>query len=204
MNKLESPLPKDDLCSGELKTLRESSECKNAEVSEDKSSLEKKKKSVLQHVKSMRENSGTMTDIILIKAHRELTKVLSTQVNTTQKSNFLLRHENGDINEAVLESMMGQTFDADQISVTETDSFQWSDKTIVVIEAMNEDTCLLRNIEMPNVEQVNKSGKKEKQFSVIVNDVCVPNNNDVYVTDCKNKSITLSVPIRLSIHSIQY
>ena len=176
------------------KTLRESLECKNAEVSEDKLSLEKKKKSVLQHIKSMKENSSTMTNIILIKAHRELTKVLSTQGNVAQKSGFLLRHECGDINEAVLESMMGQTFDAEQITVTETDSFQWSDKPIVVLEAMNENTCLIKQFETPGVAQLNKSGKKEKQFSVDVKDVCVTDNNDVYVTDEKNKSISRLSP----------
>ena len=138
----------------------------------------------------MRENSGTMTDLILIKAHRELTKVLSTQVNTTQKSNFLLRHENGDINEAVLESMMGQTFDADQISVTETDSFQWSDKPISVLEAIDEDTCLIKQFEIPCVTRLNKSGKKEKQFSVNAGSGCVTDNNEMYVTDSDKRNIS--------------
>ena len=138
----------------------------------------------------MREKSGTMTDIILIKAHRELTKVLSTQVNAAQKSDFFLRHEGGDINNTVLESMMGQTFDAEQITVTETDSFQCSDKPIIVLDAMNEDTCFIRQVESPYVEQVNKCGKKEKQFSVIVHGVCVIDINDVYVTDYKNNSIS--------------
>ena len=176
------------------KILKENLECKNAEVRKDKSSLEKKKKSVLQGVQSMREKSGTMTDIILIKAHRELTKVLSTQVNAAQKFDFLLRHEGGDINIAVLESMIGHMFDVEQITVTETDSFQWSDKPIFVIEAMNEDTCLVKQIEFPCVAQVNKSGKKEKQFSVDVNDVCVTDNSEVYVTDRKNKSISRLSP----------
>ena len=97
------------------KILRDSFESKNADVSKTKSSLQEKKKKVLQHVKSMKEKGSTMTDIILIKSHRELTKLISTEVDYKQRSDFLLRHEGGDINEAMLESMMGQTFDAEQI-----------------------------------------------------------------------------------------
>ena len=85
---------------------------------------------------------------------------------------------------------MGQMFDAEQISVTEKGSFQWSNKPIAVLEAMNENSCLLRKTELPNVVQISKGGKKYKQFSVYVNDVCVTDNNEVYVTDYKNKSIS--------------
>ena len=171
------------------KTLRDSLESKYADVSKVRSNLEEKKKKVLHRAKSLKENSGKMTDIILLKTHRELKKLLSTEINSNEMSDFLLRHEGGDINEAVLESMMGQTFDAEHISVTETDSFQWSDKPIVVLEAINEDNCLLRNTKLTNVVRVTKSGKKVKQLSVDVNDVCVTNNNEVYVTDWKKKSI---------------
>ena len=146
----------------------------------------------------MRENSGTMTDIILIKAHRELTKVLSTKVNVAQKSDFLMRHKNGDIIEAVLESMIGHMFDAEQITATETHSFKWSHKPISVLEAMNEDTCLLAIDQSPYEsqysEQVTKSGKKVKHFSVYADDMCVTDKNDTYVTDYKKNSISRLSP----------
>ena len=172
------------------KILRDKLESKNANMSEIKSSLEEKKKKVLQRVKSMKENSSTMTDIILIKTHRELTKLISTdEVEYKQNSDFLLRHV-GDINETVLESMMGQTIDVEQITVSETDSFQWLDYPISVLGAINEERCFLRNTELPNVIQVNKSGEKEIQFSVYVGDVCVTDNNDVFVTDYINKFIS--------------
>ena len=176
------------------KTLRDSLERKNADVSKVRLSLKEKKKKVLQRVKSLKETSCTMTDIVLLKTHRELMKLLFVDSNSIEKSVFLLRYEGGDIKEAVLESMMGQTFDAEQINVTETDSFQWSDKPISVLEAMNEDRCLLRNTKLPNVFQVNISGKKEKEFSIDVNNLCVTDNNDVYVTDYKNNSISLLSP----------
>ena len=165
-------------------------ESKNDDVSKVKSSLEERKKKVLQRVKLLKENSGTMSDIIVLKTHRELTKFLLADSISIEMSVFLLRYKSGDINEAVLESMMGQTFDTEQITVTDTDLFQWSDKLVVVLEAMNENSCLFRNTELPNVAQVSKGGKKDKEFSVYVNDVCVTDNYEAYVTDYKNKSIS--------------
>ena len=176
------------------KTLRDSLESKNDDVSKVRLRLEERKKKVLQRVKALKENSGAMTDIILLKTHRELKKLLSTEVNSFEMSDFLLRYESGDINEAVLESMMGHTFDAEQITVTETDSFQWIEELIFVLEAMNEDACLLTNPEMSNLQQINKSGKKEKQYCVAVGGVCVTDSNKMYVTDIKHNSISLLSP----------
>ncbi|XP_078336962.1 uncharacterized protein LOC144626562 [Crassostrea virginica] len=172
------------------KIMRDSLERKNVDVSKAKSSLEEKRKKVLQRVKSMKEKASTMTDIILIKTHRELTKLISTEVDYKQMSDFLLRHEGGDINETMLESMMGQTFDAEQITVTETDSFQCGENPIVVVEATNEDRCLLVNTDFQNVVQLSKSGTKEKQVNVVVCGVCVTDNNELYVSDVKNMSIS--------------
>ena len=109
-------------------------------------------------------------------------------------SDFLLRHEGGDINEAMLESMMGQMFNAEQITVTETDSFQWGEKPIYALEATNESSCLLTNTEFENVVQVSKSGNKEKQVNVGVYGVCVTDNNEVYVSGVKNRSISRLSP----------
>ena len=147
----------------------------------------------MQHITYIKENGSTMTDMILIKVHREMTKMLSTEVELTQKD-FSLTHSIGDIDDAVLESMMGQTFDAEQVTVTETDSFHWNYAPISVLEAMNEETCFLRNTELPYFEQVKKSGRKEKKFSVVVNDVFVTDNNEVYITDRKNNSISRLSP----------
>ena len=85
--------------------------------------------------------------------------------------------------------MTGQTFDAGKITVTETDSFQSDEEQIIVLEIMNEETCLLADDESPCVKQFNKSGKKEKQISIDVNDVCLTENNEMYFTDADNKSI---------------
>ncbi|XP_022336251.2 uncharacterized protein LOC111132719 [Crassostrea virginica] len=90
--------------------------------------------------------------------------------------------------------MVGYTFDAEQITATETDSFQLSDKPIVVLEAMNEYTCLIKQFDFPYVAQVSKFGKKKKRFSVDVGGVCVTDNNEVYISDFKNKSISRLSP----------
>ncbi|XP_078336964.1 uncharacterized protein LOC144626565 [Crassostrea virginica] len=176
------------------KIMRDSLERKNADLSKAKSSLEEKKKKVLQRVKSMKEKGSTMTDIILIKTHRELTKLISTEVDYKRTSEFLWRHEGGDINEAMLESMMGQTFDAEQITVTETDSFQGSEEAIYDLEAINEDRCLLTNTTLQNVIQLSKRGENEEQFSVGVFGMCVTDKNDVYISDWKNMSISRLSP----------
>ena len=84
--------------------------------------------------------------------------------------------------------------DVKKITVTETDSFQWRDKQIAVLKAMNEGTCLIADDESPYIEQVSKSGKIEKRFSVNINDVCVIHNNEVYITDIYNKSISRLSP----------
>ena len=173
------------------KTLRDSLESKNDDVSKVRSSLEERKKKVLQRVKLLKENSGTMTDIILLKTHRELIKLLLANSNSIEKSDFLLRYESGDIKKALLESMMGKTFDTEQITATETDSFQWSDKPIYVLEAILENSCILADSESFYIDQVIKRGKKVKRFSVHVKDVFITDNNDVYVSDYKNKSISL-------------
>ena len=138
----------------------------------------------------MKEKGSTMTDIILIKTHRGLTKLISTEVDYKRTSEFLLRHEGGNINEAILESMMGQTFDAEQITVTETDSFQGSEEAIYDLEAINEDRCLLTNTTLQNVLQFSKRGENEEQFSVGVFGVCVTDKNEVYVSGVKNRSIS--------------
>ena len=40
-----------------------------------------------------------MTDIVLLTAHGELTKILSNEKNDVQMSYFLLRYECGDVND---------------------------------------------------------------------------------------------------------
>ena len=54
---------------------------------------------------------------------------------------YSLRYEDGVINEAKLESIMGNIVDAEKIVITETNSFQWVSGFILSIEAKNDETC---------------------------------------------------------------
>lgn len=56
--------------------LKDRFESKNAEINKIRSNMERKKNDILQLVESIRENASTMTDISLVKTHRELTKLL--------------------------------------------------------------------------------------------------------------------------------
>ena len=157
--------------------------------------LEEKKTKVLERVISLKENSSTMTDIILLKTHRELTQILSYKNNNVQMPEFVLRYECGDNSEESLKSTMGRCIDYEKITVTETNSFQWGNEKIELLRAINEDTCLL-SVDSENVIQVNKHSEKEKQFKVNASftDMCVTDNYEVYFTDYENNSICCLSP----------
>lgn len=72
-----------------------------------------RKKIVLQCVKYLKENNSTTTDItsILLKIHRQLTKLLSFKPDGREQYEFLFIYESGDIDETMLESMMLPPFD---------------------------------------------------------------------------------------------
>ena len=171
--------------------LKDSLVVKNTGVSKVRSKLKKRKKKILQRVKSLKETYNEMPDIVFMKTHNELTSLTSTDDNDLEKSLFFMKYEIEDINGAVLLSIMGHIIDREQIIVTETNSFQWGNEQIEVLKAIDDDTCLMRNtIGSSYIDQVGRSGKKEKQFSVNINDVCIAVNDEMYVTDGENKSIS--------------
>lgn len=103
--------------------LKDSLVIKNTGVSKVSSKLKKRKKKILQRVKSLKETYNEMPDIVLIKTHNELTSLTSTYNNDLEKSPFLMKYEIEDINDAVLLSIIGHIIDLEQITVTETNSF---------------------------------------------------------------------------------
>ena len=113
------------------KQLRDSLVNKNACLNKVRLSVEEKKETVLHHVKSLQENHGTMTDIVLLKTHRDMIKLMSTEDDCIEKCAFSLKYDSKNSDEKLLESMMGRIidFDSDEISVNncKTRSFQWSD-----------------------------------------------------------------------------
>ena len=128
------------------------------------------------------------------------------ETTDTEMSPYSRRYEPGDINEEALESMMGQTYDAEhitvteqisvteQITVTETDSFRWGDKPIVVLEAIDDDTCLLSNKDLQSVVQVKNCGKKEIKIAENVNDLCVRDERKMFAVTKEKCILCLSFP----------
>ena len=110
---------------------------------------------------------------------------------TEGDSFYLLKYKEGGINEAMLESMMGVIFYAEDV-ITETNSFQWVTRVDIIksLAAKNDDTCFLTNHTLSRLEQVNKNGKKEKQFSVLAADICVTDNNEIFFTNLLDNSIS--------------
>ena len=171
------------------KTIKDSLESQNAEIIRVKRNLEKAKKDILRLVKSLKENGDTMTDMILLKTHKDLTKRLSTEDGSIEKYLYSLEYEHECINEDILEIIMGNICKSPKITVTETDSFQWDEHAIQVLEAMDDDTCFLSNVYNVNVEQVNKSGESGMALSMNINDVCVTDKKVIYISDLISKSV---------------
>lgn len=95
-----------------------------------------------------------------------------------------MRYRRGVISEGLLDSMMGETLYLVSVSVTEADSFKYGSKNILVLRAINEDSCIIAASQSDKIEQVNKRYKKGEKLNVSnVNDVYVTGNGDLYATD---------------------
>ena len=90
-------------------SLRRNLDAKNAGVREIQSNLEEKKKNIIKSVQCIKKNSSTMHDEVLLKSHRELTKLIASLDHISEPRLFLGTYESGHIDEQVLKSMMGMT-----------------------------------------------------------------------------------------------
>ncbi|XP_062576218.1 uncharacterized protein LOC134238111 [Saccostrea cucullata] len=176
-------------------TLRGDLVKKNDQPNHEKSELEKKRRRIVDTVEFMEENNSTMSDYSLIDNHRELRKMLTDlelEIHTTNCVHSM-RFTRGEIKDDLLESMIGKIIDLDNISLTQINSFQYEDKTIDVLEAINEEKCYIADIESEYTEKVNKEGTKEQKLSISLYDLCVTENSDVYFADGGNKSISNTI-----------
>ena len=73
-----------------------------------------------------------------------------------------LKYKDGCINEVLLESRMGNIFNAEEIVIAATNSVQLGGGSTISLLDKNEDTCSLTNEKSPYLEQVNKHGKEKK------------------------------------------
>ena len=111
------------------KQLRDGLVNENAYLSRVRLSVDKRKENVLLRVNSLKENYGTMTDIVLLKTHRNLIKLLTTEDDCMENCEFSLKYESKYSNGKLLESMMGRVFEYDSDEIpgvnSKTNSLIW-------------------------------------------------------------------------------
>lgn len=90
--------------------------------------------------------------------------------------------------------MISQTLDLHYIAVTEGDSFQCRDEGVLSMEAINEDTWFVGDIELEFIERITIKNNKE-QFKMNVNGIWIIDNGVMYATDFKNRSILRLSPL---------
>lgn len=106
-----------------------------------------------------------------------------------------------------MESMMGQTFDLDDITVIEINSLLYEKECIATIEALNEEMCFVIQANSGYIEHINTRNGKERKFKISGNDVCLTDDGDVFVTDDENNSIVRLFPLSVcfrQVRSLQY
>ncbi|XP_062575303.1 uncharacterized protein LOC134237215 [Saccostrea cucullata] len=178
------------------KTLRGNLVKKNDQLNCMKYELEKKKRGIVDRVEFMEENNSTMSDYSFIDNYRELTKMLSELEFHTKNCKHSVRFSRGEINVGLLESLLGKTWDIDNIDVTHKKSFQYGDKAISALETFTKNQCYICEHQSKIIEKVNMEGTKKHRFSVNspTYDMCVTDYGDVYFTDYCNKSISCLSP----------
>lgn len=153
----------DDIKKNFEKKLKETLDRKNAKVSENKIDLEKKRNQIDDLVKFLEGKHSTMSDYNLIDNLRDLTNLVSYKDSDLEKINYSARYRKGGISKGLLDAMMGQTIDLDDITVSETDSFNFGFGSIFALEAISEDTCFLFDIKLDNFARIDIRNKKAKK-----------------------------------------
>lgn len=102
--------------------------------------LEKKREHIKDLVKFLDEKHSTMSDFI--ENLRDLTNLVSNTDSDRKGGGHSVRYKRGDISKGFLESILGETFDLDVITVTctENDSFQNEkneDNSLYLVQAIN-------------------------------------------------------------------
>ena len=88
-------------------SLRRNLDAKNARIREIQSNLEEQRKKVIKRVQCIKKNGSTMHDEVLLKSHRELTKLIASVDHFSELRPFRGTYASGNIDEEVLKSMMG-------------------------------------------------------------------------------------------------
>ncbi|XP_062599036.1 uncharacterized protein LOC134260499 [Saccostrea cucullata] len=135
-----------------------------------------------------------MSDYGFIDNHRELIQLLSGLDDDMKDCKHSVRYSKGEVSDEVLENLIGKSFNFDDISLTETSSFNYGEKAVVLLRALCEDQCYIKQFESPYIEQVNNEGEKKHKYYTPTNDMCVTDTDDVYFADFSNNSISYLSP----------
>ncbi|XP_062602212.1 uncharacterized protein LOC134263865 [Saccostrea cucullata] len=176
------------------KILRDNLVKKNEQLNHVKSELEKKKRGIVDTVEFMEKNNNTMSDYSLIDNHIELTKMLSELEVHMTNCEHSVRFTRGEINDNLLESMIGKTWSLDDAVLMQKNSFQHGENVIYSMETFREDQCYIHAYQSKYIEKVNQQGTKELKLNFISGDMCVTDNGDVYFTDPSNNTISCLSP----------
>ncbi|XP_061178363.1 uncharacterized protein LOC133187004 [Saccostrea echinata] len=174
--------------------LRDNLKKKNEKLNILISEIDKKKREIAETIKFMEENNSTMSDDGFIDIHSELTQLLSGLDVDMNKNTPSVRYSKGEVSDAVLENLIGKYCDLNDISLTETSSFKYGEEAVILLRALCEDQCYIKQLETDYIEQVNKEGEKKHQYNITANELCVTDIGDVYFTDFSNNTISCLSP----------
>ncbi|XP_062586491.1 uncharacterized protein LOC134248082 [Saccostrea cucullata] len=142
---------------------------KNENLDKEISQFVDKKNKIIQTIEHMEENNNTMSDKSLIENCRDLIHLLSDVDKELEDCDYsmILRESDDD---DIIAFIFGQFLDLDDITAIETDSFQYSVNSVLILEALSDDRCLLMAKDSKYIKLVNKQGEKKSIFSF--GDVC--------------------------------
>lgn len=73
-----------------------------------------------------------------------------------QMKKYSLIYIREETSDQLIKFLMGKTFDLDELIISESFSFQYGVEGIYVLEAINKDTCIDREMDSEHIERVNK------------------------------------------------
>ena len=160
---------------------------KNKEVKEVKSRLEERRALILDLVGSL-ENCTSMSDRWVIDSYRQLTQTLSCQDHDLGACKLTTEYREGGIQEEVLRGMVGLTFDPNDLTLSEKESFKHSEG-ILTLKASSEEECYLQGNKTETINLVNSKGEEKQKLTSKPFHFCMAENRDIYITDNNEKSI---------------
>jgi hypothetical protein len=135
-----------------------------------------------------------MSDYKFINHHREMSQLVSAVDSKTKSCEFSLRYTCRELNDGELEYLIGQMFDVEDVSATESNSFKYSDKQVHLLSAFNENESYIKYLNSGYIERINKHGGKKHRHNVTAWDFYATDTGDVYFTDSKARTIARLTP----------